>query len=33
MKFNKWLMAAQCALGPLFCVWVLFSEFLHATVI
>lgn len=26
MKFNKWLMAVQCALGPLFCVGVLFSE-------
>lgn len=26
MKFNKWLMAAQCILGPLFCVAVLFSE-------
>lgn len=29
MKFNKWLMAAQCALGPLFCVSVLFGEFVH----
>jgi sodium/potassium/calcium exchanger 6 len=29
MKFNKWLMAAQCALGPLFCVWVLFGAFVH----
>ena len=26
LQFNKWLMAAQCALGPLFCVAVLFSE-------
>ena len=25
--FNKWLMAAQCALGPLFCVAVLFGMF------
>ncbi|KAH7884503.1 Sodium/calcium exchanger protein-domain-containing protein [Phlebopus sp. FC_14] len=25
MKFNKWLMAAQCVLGPLFCVGVLFA--------
>ncbi|KAI5982026.1 Sodium/calcium exchanger protein-domain-containing protein [Pisolithus marmoratus] len=25
MKFNKWLMAAQCVFGPLFCVAVLFS--------
>ncbi|KAG6330490.1 hypothetical protein ID866_8599 [Astraeus odoratus] len=25
MKYNKWLMAAQCVLGPLFCVAVLFS--------
>jgi sodium/potassium/calcium exchanger 6 len=31
MKFNKWLMAAQCALGPLFCVGVLFGEFVHST--
>lgn len=27
LKFNKWLMAAQCALGPLFCTGILFSEF------
>jgi sodium/potassium/calcium exchanger 6 len=33
MKFNKWLMAAQCALGPLFCVGVLFGEFTQSTVI
>ena len=25
MKFNKWLMAAQCIFGPLFCVTVLFG--------
>jgi len=25
LKFNKWLMAVQCALGPLFCAGVLFS--------
>ncbi|KAI6117254.1 Sodium/calcium exchanger protein-domain-containing protein [Pisolithus croceorrhizus] len=25
MNFNKWLMAAQCVFGPLFCVAVLFS--------
>jgi sodium/potassium/calcium exchanger 6 len=25
MTFNKWLMAAQCTFGPLFCVGVLFS--------
>lgn len=25
LKFNKWLMAAQCAFGPLFCTAVLFS--------
>jgi sodium/potassium/calcium exchanger 6 len=25
LTFNKWLMATQCALGPLFCVGVLFS--------
>lgn len=25
LHYNKWLMAAQCALGPLFCVSVLFS--------
>jgi sodium/potassium/calcium exchanger 6 len=32
MKFNKWLMAAQCALGPLFCVGVLFGEFARSLV-
>ena len=32
MKFNKWLMAAQCALGPLFCVGVLFGECQHSAV-
>lgn len=26
LKFNKWLMATQCVLGPLFCATVLFSE-------
>lgn len=26
LKFNKWLMAAQCVLGPLWCVAVLFGE-------
>lgn len=26
MKFNKWLMATQCALAPVVCVKVLFSE-------
>lgn len=25
MKFNKWLMAVQCALGPLWCIVVLFG--------
>lgn len=25
LVYNKWLMAAQCVFGPLFCVWVLFS--------
>lgn len=25
MKFNKWLMGAQCAIGPLFCTGVLFG--------
>jgi sodium/potassium/calcium exchanger 6 len=25
LKFNKWLMAVQCAFGPLFCIAVLFS--------
>jgi len=29
LKFNKWLMAAQCILGPLFCVKVLFDETKH----
>jgi solute carrier family 24 (sodium/potassium/calcium exchanger), member 6 len=27
LRFNKWLMAAQCVFGPLFCVGVLFSGF------
>lgn len=27
LKFNKWLMAVQCALGPLFCTGILFSAF------
>lgn len=26
LKFNKWLMAVQCALGPLFCVAILFGR-------
>lgn len=26
LKYNKWLMAAQCAFGPLWCVAVLFSK-------
>jgi solute carrier family 24 (sodium/potassium/calcium exchanger), member 6 len=26
LKFNKWLMAVQCVLSPLFCVAILFSE-------
>ncbi|KIJ67060.1 hypothetical protein HYDPIDRAFT_174314 [Hydnomerulius pinastri MD-312] len=30
MKFNKWLMAAQCILGPLFCVGVLFGGTKHS---
>ncbi|KAH7930172.1 hypothetical protein BV22DRAFT_1191449 [Leucogyrophana mollusca] len=30
MKFNKWLMAAQCACGPLFGVGVLFGGTAHA---
>lgn len=25
LKFNKWLMAIQCALSPLFCVAILFG--------
>ncbi|KAI0064796.1 hypothetical protein BV25DRAFT_189813 [Artomyces pyxidatus] len=29
LRFNKWLMAAQCALGPLFCVGVLFKGTKH----
>lgn len=28
LKFNKWLMAVQCALGPLFCVAILFGTFI-----
>lgn len=27
LQFNKWLMAAQCAFGPVFCASVLFSTF------
>ena len=27
-QFNKWLMAAQCAFGPIFCASVLFSTYL-----
>jgi sodium/potassium/calcium exchanger 6 len=27
LKYNKWLMAAQCIFGPLWCVVVLFSKF------
>ena len=26
LEYNKWLMAAQCIFGPLFGVFVLFSE-------
>ncbi|CAL1710949.1 unnamed protein product [Somion occarium] len=29
LKFNKWLMATQCILGPLFCVTVLFDGTKH----
>jgi len=29
LKFNKWLMAVQCALGPLFCAGVLFHGAAH----
>ena len=29
LRFNKWLMAAQCVLGPLFCVGVLLGEMKH----
>jgi solute carrier family 24 (sodium/potassium/calcium exchanger), member 6 len=29
LQFNKWLMAFQCTLGPLFCVAVLFSTLIH----
>ena len=29
LTYNKWLMAAQCALGPLFCVAVLFAGTKH----
>ena len=28
LKFNRWLMAVQCALAPLFCVAILFGGFL-----
>jgi sodium/potassium/calcium exchanger 6 len=29
LKFNKWLMAVQCAFGPLFCTAVLFSTSIY----
>ncbi|CAL1716757.1 unnamed protein product [Somion occarium] len=29
LKFNKWLMAVQCVLGPLFCIAVLFDATEH----
>ncbi|OCH95399.1 hypothetical protein OBBRIDRAFT_745596 [Obba rivulosa] len=29
LKFNKWLMAVQCTLGPLFCVAILFDGTQH----
>ncbi|OAX37380.1 hypothetical protein K503DRAFT_771536 [Rhizopogon vinicolor AM-OR11-026] len=29
IEFNKWLMAAQCVLGPLFCVSILFHDVDH----
>ncbi|KAI0264495.1 Sodium/calcium exchanger protein-domain-containing protein [Gloeopeniophorella convolvens] len=29
LRFNKWLMAIQCTLGPLFCVAVLFKGTVH----
>ena len=30
LKYNKWLMAAQCTFGPLWCVAVLFGKFFTA---
>lgn len=30
LEYNKWLMAAQCIFGPLWCVAVLFGEFIPA---
>lgn len=27
LQYNKWLMAVQCALGPLWCIAILFGEF------
>ena len=30
LKFNRWLMAVQCAVGPLFCVAILFGEFISS---
>ncbi|KAI0084140.1 Sodium/calcium exchanger protein-domain-containing protein [Irpex rosettiformis] len=29
LQYNKWLMAVQCALGPLFCVAILFYGMVH----
>ena len=31
LEFNKWLMAVQCILGPLFCVAILFGQCLAFT--
>jgi sodium/potassium/calcium exchanger 6 len=33
LRFNKWLTTIQCALGPLFCALVLFSESGHHCII
>ncbi|KAG2133642.1 Sodium/calcium exchanger protein-domain-containing protein [Suillus bovinus] len=33
IEFNKWLMAAQCVLGPLFCLGVLFHDADHFTLL
>ncbi len=32
LKFNKWLMAVQCTLGPLFCVSILFGTLFYTPI-
>lgn len=32
LEFNKWLMAVQCVLGPMFCIAVLFGEYAFSAI-